>query len=114
MAKLFTVMGLWLIATPSYAGWGQGQINRFYVDSNGSVYFGLTAPLDATCSYFSDHFRFDASTPTGKNMLAVLTAAKVSGAQVQVWYSDSIAPGTEQSNGCDPNTMAVANAIGIP
>lgn len=97
----------------AFAGYGVATIDRYFVDSDGWVYFGTIVPLPQTCSYFIEQFRFNGTTPTGKNMLATLTAAKIAGVAVHVWYTDSTAPGTNASNGCSAATMAVPTGIGI-
>jgi hypothetical protein len=115
MKKLFVSMAAVLASSSAFAGYGIIPIDRYYVDSGGNVYFGTTAAatLTGTCSYYIDQFRFNGTTPGGKNMLATLAAAKIAGLSVTVWYTDSTVPGTNQTNGCTDSTMAVPTAIGI-
>jgi hypothetical protein len=113
MKKLALAILMCTAAQASLAGYGEGTIDRYYVDSNGWAYFGLTGPLPGTCSYFIEQFKFDATTPSGKNLLATLITAKLAVKNITLWYTDSSAPGTDQTNGCHAGTMAVLNAAGI-
>jgi hypothetical protein len=113
MKKLALAILMCTAAQPSLAGYGGGTIDRYYVDSTGWVYFGLTSQLPGTCSYFIEQFKFDASTPTGKNLLSVIVSAKLAEKDVTLWYTDSPVPGTTQANGCHAGTMAVLNAAGV-
>jgi hypothetical protein len=101
------------MASQSFAGYDEGRINRYYVDSNGVAYVGLTVQPVGTCNYFGEYFRFDTTTPAGKSMFATLAAAKASDALVVVWYSEIPVPGSDQSSGCNGSNMAVLGAIGI-
>ena len=113
MKKLFLSMVALLASSSAFAGYGIGTVDRFYADDAGWVYFGTTVRLSGTCSYFIDHFRFNGQTAGGKNMLATLMAAKVAGASVHVWFTDSTAPDTNQNTGCNSSTMAVVTGLGI-
>jgi len=112
MKKLLGILFLF-VASPSFAGYGSGTINRFYVDLDGWVFFGLQTALPNTCSYFIEQFKFSSSTPAGKSMLAVVVAAKAANAPLVLWYSDSTAPGTNHTNGCTGSTMSVVSGIGM-
>jgi hypothetical protein len=113
MKKAVLLMATLFATGRAFAGYGIGTVDRYFVDSDGWVYFGTTVPLDGTCSYFIDQFRFNGTTPAGKNMLATLMAAKIAGIPVSVWYTDSTAPGTNHNNGCTGATMAILTTIGI-
>src|SRR5262245_30623651 len=78
MRKLAVLIVALLTTTSAFAGSGIATIDRYFVDVDGYVYFGtIGTPLPATCSYFIEQFRFNGTTPAGKNMLATLMAAKV-------------------------------------
>ena len=114
--KYLTIASAFLIlsfAMPAYAGYGAGVINRFYVSSNGWVYFGLENQLSNTCNYWSEQFRFNTSSAGGSNMLSVLISAKIAGKKVTVWYSNSSAPGSDQTSGCLGDAISTLNGIGI-
>ena len=113
MKRLALAILLCAAAQTSLAGYGEGTIDRYYVDSNGWVYFGLTGTLPGTCSYFIEQFRFDGSTAAGKNLLGVIVGAKLTERNVTLWYTDSSAPGTNHTNGCHAGTMAILTAAGI-
>jgi hypothetical protein len=113
MKKLIVSMAALLASSSAFAGYAIFPIDRYFVDADGDVYFGTSAALTGTCNYFIDQFRFSGITPAGKNMLATLVAAKIAGASVTVWWTDSTLPGTNQTNGCNGNTMAIPTSIGI-
>lgn len=98
---------------PAHAGYGAGDINRFYVTTSGWVYFGLKMQLPNTCSSWGEHFRFDTSSPGGGNMLSVLMSAKLARQKVTVWYKDSPAPGSDQTSGCRGDAISTLINIGI-
>ncbi len=77
------------------------------------VEFAVSVPPGNTCSSWGYHFRFDATTPGGKNMLSILLAAKMANKRVNVWYTPSSAPGTDQASGCNAGTAAVLTSIGV-
>lgn len=106
-------IALLFLSNLSYAGYGGGKIDRFYVSSDGLTRFGLVTQLDGTCSNWGEHFKFDASTPIGKNLLSVIMSAKAANQTVNVWYLDSPKSGTNQTNGCTTSEMADLTAIGI-
>ncbi len=81
--------------------------------SGNFVEFGVGSTPAQTCSYYSDQFRFDATTPNGKNMYALLLLVKETGQPLDIWYEDSAAPGTNQTNGCNESTMSVVDNVGI-
>jgi len=113
MKQIYFALILLSIASQAMAGYGSGDINRYYVRDDGWVYFGLITQLPNTCSSWGEHFRFDATTPGGKNMLGVIMAAKASNKRVDVWYTDSASPGTDQTTGCTGSAMAILKNIGI-
>jgi hypothetical protein len=113
MKKITLLMLTLLTTNPAFAGYGIGTIDRYFVDSDGYVMFGTTVPLNGTCSYYIDQFRFDGKTVAGKNMLATLMAAKVAGVALTVWFTDSTAPGTDHTNGCTYQALAVPTGLGI-
>ena len=113
MMKYYAIIILLTFTNLSYAGYGGGEINRFYTGADGSAYFGLVTQLPNTCRYWEEQFKFDASTAAGKNMLSVLMAAKLANKRVYVWYSDSSNPGTDQTNGCTGNAVSNLLNIGI-
>ncbi len=114
--RFFCVLILVLVMlNTAYANnYGVGEIKRFYVEDNGWVAMGLITQLKSTCSNWGEHFRFDGSTPGGKNMLSVIMAAKMADKPVNVWYTDSTNPGTDHTNGCSGSAMSILQNIGIP
>jgi len=115
MIKYYLAFSLYIFSNISYAaGYGGGEIKRFYVSSGGTVHFGLVTQLPNTCSSWGEHFKFDATTPGGKNMLSVVMSAKLANKTVNVWYTDSSAPGADQTNGCSGSAISTLTNIGIP
>jgi len=114
MKKIILTAILLAFSNPSFSGYGGGEIKRFYVSSDGWVHLGLVSQLPGTCSNWGEHFKFDSTTLGGKNMLSVVMSAKLANKSVNVWYNDTTAPGTNQSNGCKGGVIAILTSIGIP
>ncbi len=93
-------------------------IGRYYVADNGTigqVLFGVNGHPEANRDLFlcisanSEQFRFDATTATGKNILATLMLAKSQGAAVDIWYEDAqIITGA-----CGEGQIAIVHKLGI-
>jgi len=84
------IMVLVFIPGVSFAVFGEGEVKRFYVTSTGEAYVGLVKQLPSTCKYFDEYFKFDATTPGGKNMLGVLMSAKLANKYIHVKYGIGI------------------------
>lgn len=82
---------------------------------NGEAFLAVDNQPPGTCDYFGDYFRFVPTTEDGKNFLSVLLAARLSGNQIEVWYTLSTKPGTTQADadGCTPSTIAHLSGVGI-
>jgi hypothetical protein len=114
MKRFLLASVLWAVAGQSYAGWvGGAQIVEVNSGSDGYASISVASAPTGTCSNWGYHFRFDASTSGGKNMLASLLAAKLAATTVNIWYADSANPGTNQSNGCNNSTMAVLQGVSV-
>ncbi|MDR6984488.1 hypothetical protein J2X32_003132 [Rheinheimera pacifica] len=108
---------LWLlVALPAAANaeYSHGYIKRFYTEASGMTYVGFVAQPPGTCDNWTEHMKFDSTTDGGKNMLSVLIAAKLSERRLDLWYSASDAPGTNNTNGCTQSVMAVLTGVGLP
>jgi hypothetical protein len=82
--------------------------------TGGKVVFGVSQIPAHTCTaYSSQEFVLDTSTPDGKAAYAVLLLAKATGKPIDVWYEDSTAPGTNETDGCGWTTMSVVDAVGL-
>lgn len=97
-------------ATQLFAG--NLSINRVRLDS-GNAYFRTTPQPPETCSNWGEYIRFDPTTTAGKNFLSALLTAKASGKQIDVWYSPSSQPGTDQTNGCGAASISGLTGIAI-
>lgn len=86
-----------------------------YVNSdNNNVCFGTDQQPALTSSYYGRYFRFDGSTPSGKNMLAMLLTAKNSDRKIDVWYKESPDAGKTEANGATELTLSQVTMIGLP
>ncbi|WP_218419953.1 hypothetical protein [Alteromonas lipotrueae] len=91
---------------------GNLKVQKLFGNSN--ILFGVSAPPLNTCDYFGRHFKFDATTDGGKNMLSILLAAHLSDRNVDVWYVPSKLPDSNEENGCNANdTLAEITQIGF-
>lgn len=114
MKRISAFLSLFFLIPKAMAGYVEGQdLNRVYVASDGFAYFGTATQPAATCYYFGEYFRFDIRNDTGKGMLSVLLAAKTAQKKVVIWYNDSTASGSNQTNGCWTNTLSVVTGIGV-
>lgn len=98
------------------AGSGGGKVARVRTDTDGTVLFGITSPSGqppGTCTFYGDIVKFETTTPGGKNYLAMLVAAKVTGAQISIWYTDSDKPGTKETNGCNEDSIATLDTLSL-
>jgi hypothetical protein len=104
-------------ATPTFAAteYAQpGTVLRILAGANGLIFFGVSQIPAHTCNWYSTiQFTLDTTTPSGKAMLTVLVLAKATGKPIDISYEDCIAPGTNETNGCNSQTMSVVDAIGI-
>ena len=103
-----------LFLQEAYAGYaGELKINRVYTNDSGSTYIGTSIQPANTCSSWGEYFTFDSTTAGGKNILSILLSAEVSGQSgqsIDVWYTNSSTPGTNQTNGCSLYTLT---AVGL-
>lgn len=114
MRKALLVCSILLSTSSSHAEWAGGvQLNEVNVSPDGSVNVGLTTQPANTCSCWGWYFRFDASTPGGRNMLATILAAKMAGKTINVWYSASPLPGTSQTNGCSGTAVSTLQGVSV-
>ena len=113
MKTIIVIASLLFISTAN-AGYLGGK-TPLYIYGGKGVAFGIAKqnlPKDL-CSYWGRQFTFDATTESGKNMLSILLAAKMANKKIDIWYRASKAPGTNHTNGCNGNSMAVLTMIGI-
>lgn len=90
------------------------SVKRVYTTEYGITYVGFSAQPPGTCSYWGEYMKFDTTTDAGKNMLSVVIAAKVSKHSVNIWYAESSAPGSTNTDGCNTTTMATLTGVGLP
>lgn len=85
-----------------------------YVNEQGLAVFGTHPKPAGTSSYYWRFFKFNATTPEGKNMLAVLLMAMDSTKKIDLWYVESTDAGKDETNGATEATLAKATCISIP
>ncbi len=78
-----------------------------------SIQFGIDSPPEDTCSFHKRNFRFVATTDSGKNILSILLATKLSGKKINIWYNAAENPGTTETNGCTEIGLSEVYQIGI-
>ena len=111
--KLVLAAILLLLTSFSYAS-SVGNVKIVNIMVAGEVKVAIdNPPTDLTCSWYDRHFKFDATTDAGKNMLSTLIAAQLAEKPIAIWFSDSPTPGTDETNGCTVHNMAIANIIGL-
>jgi len=117
MKKQFaSLIFLLLISNTSFAAFtAPFNVTLLRVHQNGFVEFGITdnPHTTGTCDYFGYKFRFDSNTIGGKHMLSLLMSAKVSGQKIHIWYSESTAVGSDETNGCTPEALAVPESVAL-
>ena len=109
--QLLLVSSLFLTAQVS-ADFVSGATNSKMYGAGGFK-FAVDNPPANTCNYHGRHFGFDATTDAGRNMLSILIAAHMSGKKVDIWFTPSVAPGTDKTSGCTPTTIARLDAVGL-
>jgi len=113
--KKLSVIVLVLLFSSNYAFadyTGGADVQRIYVQDNW-CYIQAIEDIANTCSYFYYRFKFNITTHQGKAMLSVLLMAKALNKKIDVWYNPSAAPGTNETNGCNTETVAEATGIAI-
>lgn len=113
MKKIILILGVLFGFSANASEYGIGLVDRVYTGTDNMTLFGLKTQQPNTCVFWSEHFIFDSSTSSGKNMLSIILAAKMANKSVHVWYEPSSAPGTNQTNGCDRTTLSVLNSVGV-
>jgi hypothetical protein len=90
--------------------WSAGPLGGIYSSGWGYLLLQLTvsSPPNNTCLFYGWQFVLDTSTQAGKNAYALVLLAEATGKSISIMYQDSSTPGTNQTNGCTPATMAVA------
>ena len=97
----------------SYADYAaEVQLQNVYVGTD-MCWIQSTADISNTCSYFGYRFKFNITTHQGKAMLSVVLMAKALNKKISVWYNKSSAVGTNETNGCTPETMAEATGVAV-
>ena len=92
-----------------------GTISFLGTLGDGHIILGISPVPPRTCTMYGLYqFIFDSSTLGGRNMYALLLAAKMAGKNIQFDYTDSSTPGTDQSSGCSLTTLAVPGDMLMP
>jgi len=88
------------------------MLARIRINTAG-VYVGMTRQPGNTCSMWGEFLKFDHTTSHGKSLLAMLVVAKTSEEIIEIWYTPSANPNTNETNGCDNTSMAVLTGVAI-
>lgn len=110
-----SIFMLALITSAAHGEYTVGKVSLIRTTgSTGHTDFGIENPDSSnTCSCYGYNFRFNTATPGGKAMHSNLLTAKASDKEVLIWYDASTTPGTNNTNGCTWDTLAVTSGIGI-
>lgn len=92
---------------------GGKDIGPIRVHVNGRVSFGTLSQVSGVCDYFRYQFSFDSTTEGGKSMLSFILSAKALGRPINIWYSPSQSPGTNETNGCTESILAAPSSLGF-
>ena len=79
--------------------------------SETKVYVRTSPQPDLTCSLWGEYVRVDASDGHGKDVLRALITAYTEHTLVDLWFTPSTAPGSNQNTGCDDTTIAVLTQL---
>ncbi|MCI5144902.1 MAG: hypothetical protein D3923_05085, partial [Candidatus Electrothrix sp. AR3] len=91
---------------------GNVEFQKIFVDNNW-CYVQVDDDVSNTCSYFRYRFKFNATTSQGKLMYSALLMSQALKKKIDLWYTASSAVGTNETNGCNPTSIAEAYAIAI-
>jgi hypothetical protein len=70
------------------------------------VLVGFETQPPGTCSNWGEYVIFDSTTTEGKALLSALFITVSAGSLIDIWYTDSTAPGTDQADGCGGSSMS--------
>lgn len=114
MKKHLLILSIAIFSTCSMADQYAGglSIGRVRVHTE-YTYIQLRPQPSQTCSNWGEHLRFENTTVAGKNFMSTLLAAKAADKKIDVWYTESDSPGTNQSNGCGSANVSILTAIAI-
>ena len=109
LASLF----LTVFSSSVFANFTSGQTPKMIYGAD-TIRFGVdNPPAGKVCDSYGRHFQFNATTEGGKNILSMLLAAEMSGRKIDVWYTESSTPDTDEQSGCWTGTMATVISIGL-
>ena len=107
---LIAVVGFCAATSASASYYGPQSVDRMRVHQNHAM-LRVSGSPPVVCTNYSDQFLIDTSVDYGKQVMAVVLAAQLSGRRIIVWYNDSTAPGTTEANGCTGSAMAKITGV---
>ena len=111
MKKVILTLCLFAFSNVSLADYATGQrIEKIYSSATGEVRIRTESQPSNTCSYYGWYFTFDSTTDGGKSLLSLILAAKATDSTLEIWYTTSLAPGTDETNGCYNNLAVLTGA----
>lgn len=109
--KIFLSSVLLILSTNILAEY-KGGVDVVIVRLNGTSAFVHVTPKPLlTCDYWGEELSFDYKSDTGKAYLSLLLTAKTTANKIDVWYTASTAPNTDQSNGCGTTTISTLTGV---
>lgn len=110
---LIAAVALVACIMPAHAEYaGNVEVRRVRLDGT-TAWVGVGPQAAGTCSNWGEHLKFDHTTAAGKNFLSTILTAKAMGGRIDVWYTLSSAPDTDQSNGCGSAATSVLSGVAI-
>ncbi len=87
------------------------SISGIHVAGNTALIYTTQDVSTNTCSYYGAKFKFEHSTPAGKNMFNLILLAKTTGTPISVWFTPSEVPQHDETGNCVISNLAVMNAV---
>lgn len=95
------------------SAWEGGLSIKHIRLSKTATFVRFTTQPANTCSYYGDTVMFYNNEPYADKFLSVLLSAEASKKRVSIWYEDSTAEGTDQSNGCNFDALSKLAGLSI-
>lgn len=97
--------------SPASAGYfGPQSVERMRVHETYTM-LRISGSPPNVCTNYGDQLMVDNSVAYGKQVIAVVLAAQLSNRRIVVWYNDSTAPGTTETNGCTGSSLAKITGV---
>jgi hypothetical protein len=111
---LLIILSLGLVISKYVSAGYRGQLQVTAIHGSDLVYFGTNIQPIGTCSFWGRYFVIDTRYNAGKTMMSMLLVAQSTKARIDVWYTKSPVPNTDQATGCTPDNVSKLTNIGLP